>query len=267
MRQRWTVGAIGVERVVDFELGVPSDEPVPRWIANDGFADASGAVLIASTATIVTSGDWTVVVDPWLAFDGDRSDIAAQAERATSLLGALAEAGSPPEDVDVVINTHVDGVGWNVRPDPTHHREWWVPAFPNARYCFSSSELRLSSRDGRLDPLRDAGLIHAIDPPTEIVSGVSVEDAPGHRAGHMALRLRSNDAEALIPGHLVISPLQVADPSIALDDDATLATATRRRLLADLAERRAWLIAPLMGGPGGGVVEPHGDTWRLTQLS
>lgn len=263
VRQRWTVGAIGVERVVEFEIGVPSDEPLPGWIIDDGFSDASG-VLVASTAIVVTSAGRTVVVDPWLAFDGDRSDIAAQADRATRLLGTLAEAGTPPEDVHVVINTHVDGVGGNVRPDPSHHGSRWVAAFPNARYCFSSTELRLSSRDSRLDPLRDAGLIHAIEPPTEVVPGVSVEDAPGHREGHMAVRLRSNDAQALIPGHLVISPLQVADPSIALDDDAGLATATRRRLLAGLAERGAWLIAPLMGGPGGGVVTPDGATWRLT---
>lgn len=62
----------------------------------------------------------------------------------------------------------------------------------------------------------------------------------------------------------MISPLQISDPSIGVDDDPAQAAATRRRLLADLAKRGGQLIAPLMGGPGGGLVEPDGDTWQLT---
>ncbi|CAM5436843.1 hypothetical protein SANTM175S_10655 [Streptomyces antimycoticus] len=50
----------------------------------------------------------------------------------TDFLGNLARAGVRPEDVDIVINTHlhVDHVGWNTRLDGRQ----WVPTFPNATY-------------------------------------------------------------------------------------------------------------------------------------
>ncbi|HEX8804468.1 MAG TPA: hypothetical protein VF743_09750, partial [Acidimicrobiales bacterium] len=139
----------------------------------------------------------------------------------------------------------------------------WVPAFPRARYRLSRTELDLSADDRRLDPLRDAGVVDPVDPPAEVAPGVTVEEAAGHRPGHLVVRIADGGEEALVPGHLVISPLQVADPTIALDEDPAAATAIRRRLLGELAERGGRLIGSLVGGPGGGVVRPDGDAWRL----
>ena len=187
------------------------------------------------------------------------------ARRADTIVAALGDAGVRPEDVDVVVNTHVDGVGLNIRPTPDG--AGMVATFPHARYVFSSTELGLSADDERLDPLRRAGVIDPVDPPAEVAPGVTLEDAPGHRPGHLAVRLRSRGAEALVPGHLVISPVQVADPTIALDEDPGRATATRREVLADLADRGGVLIASLVGGPGGGRVAADGDTWRLEPVA
>jgi hypothetical protein len=262
-KQRWAVGDIDVIRVVEFEVGAPTEDSVPAWVVERGFGDKSGLPLIASTATVIAAGPSTIVVDPWLVFDGDRTDIEAQTARTTALLGALAAAGFSAEDVDLVVNSHVDGVGGNVRPEPAGR---WVPTFPNARYRFSSTELDLSANDERLDPLREADVIDPVEPPADIAPGVTLEEEAGHRSGHLVVRLRSGEAEALLPGHLFISPLQVSDPSIALDEDAAMATSIRRRLLTELAQHRGLLIAPLLGGPGGGVVEPDGNTWRLTPV-
>jgi glyoxylase-like metal-dependent hydrolase (beta-lactamase superfamily II) len=261
MSPDFVIGDIGVTRVVEFEVGAPADRPPPDWLVEGGFTDGSGAVLVASTALVIRTGGHVVVVDPWLVFDGDAGDVGARSQRAETVLSTLAAAGVRPEDVDVVVNTHVDGVGLNTRPAPGG--AGMVPAFPRARYRFSSTELGLSAGDTRLEPLRRAGVIDPVDPPAEVAPGVTVEDAPGHRPGHMAVRLRSRGAEALVPGHLVISPVQVADPTVALDDDPAEATGTRRRLLAELAGRDGVLIASLMGGPGGGSVATDGDTWRL----
>ncbi len=109
-------------------------------------------------------------------------------------------------------------------------------------------------------------MIEPVDPPIEVTPGVTLEEEAGHRPGHLVVRLRSGDAEALLPGHLFISPLQVSDPSIALDEDAAASTAIRRRLLGELAQRGGLLIPPLLGGAGGGLVEPDGDTWRLASV-
>jgi glyoxylase-like metal-dependent hydrolase (beta-lactamase superfamily II) len=259
----FVVGDIEVARVVEFEVPAPADRPLPGWMAEGGFTDGPGAVRIASTGLVVRAGGRTIVVDPWLVFDGDPADAAALAARAEAVASALASAGLAPDDVDLVVNTHVDGIGLNVRPAPGG-APGMVPTFPRARYLFSTAELDLSAGDARLDPLRGAGLIDAVSPPVEVAPGVILEEAPGHRPGHMAVRLRSRGAEALVPGHLVISPLQVADPAIALDEHPAEATATRRRLLGELAERAGVLIGSLIGGPGGGRVGADSDTWRLT---
>lgn len=266
--QRWSLGEIEIVRVVDFQLALPAPAGtvVPAWMSEQGFADPDTGPLLASSAIGIAVGrreGERLVVDPWLAFDGDRSDPGAVAPHADRLLGALAEAGFAPHTVDVVVNSHVDGIGWNVRP--SDDGQGWVAAFPNARYRFSQAELDLWPGDDRLAPLLEAGAVDAFDPPAELAPGVTAESAPGHGDGHCVVRVRSDGAEALIGGHLFISPLSVSDPTVGLDgDDAALAADVRRGLLADAAERHLLLIAPLLGGPGGGYVEADGDgSWRL----
>jgi glyoxylase-like metal-dependent hydrolase (beta-lactamase superfamily II) len=54
-------------------------------------------------------------------------------------LERLAAAGARPEEIDLVMCTHLhhDHVGWN-----TQQRDGkWVPTFPNARYVFSKPDV------------------------------------------------------------------------------------------------------------------------------
>jgi hypothetical protein len=254
----WTIGDATVTRVVDLELLLPAESPVPAWCV-PAFATANGDVGLAFSAFAVAVGGIRVVVDPWLANDGPREGDAATGT-ADRLLGALAAAGFPAEEVDVVVNTHLDGIGWNTRPGPGGD---WVPSFPRARYLWSRAQVDFHRSDDRLAPLLAAGVVEGVDPPAEVAPGLVLEDAPGHEAGHLAVRLRRGGHEALIGGHLFISPLQVADPSIGLDDDLPLADRTRRVLLAGLADRGGVLLGPLLGGPGGGRVHSDGPGWRL----
>ena len=56
----------------------------------------------------------------------------------TPFLTRMAAAGFAPDDIDVVIcsHLHIDHVGWNTQL----HAGRWVPTFPNARYLFSAIE-------------------------------------------------------------------------------------------------------------------------------
>lgn len=261
--ERWSVGEVEVTRLVDFQIGLPAGGPVPGWLEGGGFLDADGGVLLASSAFALRAGDRRVVVDPWLAFDADRADPAAAAAPCARLLGDLDAAGFPPGEVDVVVNTHVDGVGHNVAPAPGGAPTGWAPAFPSARYRYSRTELADWDGDAGLAPLVGGGVVDPLDPPEEVAPGVTVEAAPGHSDGHTVVRVRSRGEELVLAGHLFISPMQVADPATGLDADVALAGEERRRLLAGLAERGGSLYAPLMGGPGGGRVVADGHTWRL----
>ncbi|MDE0802828.1 MAG: MBL fold metallo-hydrolase [Acidimicrobiales bacterium] len=263
---RWQVGEIEVVRVEDASFALPTDHDVPGWMV-PAFAPTSREIGIAFSALGIRVGDHRIVVDPWLADDGprDQPDAAAHVAR---LLDELAAAGFPAAEVDTVVNTHIDGIGWNTRPDDVG----WVPTFPNARYLFPSAELdAVAAGDGvyggeHVAPLIEAGLVEPVPAGSArgIAPGVTVVDAPGHNAGHVAVRVESAGALAVIPGHLVLTPIQVEDPAHDVGESThAVGTATRRELLSELADRRGLLVTTLLGGPGGGRVETEGDGYRL----
>ena len=150
-----------------------------------------------------------------------------------------------PEEVDVVVHTHlhVDHVGWD-------------GAFPNARYvvheadwAYFMSEESLAERPHlreKVLPLEPR--FERVTGETEIVSGIRVQPAPGYTPGHMIVR--AGPFAAI--GDLVAQELQVVDPDLVFvnDMDFDIAAATRRRLIAELAEEGASVIAGHFRGIG-----------------
>jgi glyoxylase-like metal-dependent hydrolase (beta-lactamase superfamily II) len=260
----WTIGDVQITRVDDpgFELVLPQDEAAAapllasEWL-RPHFVDPAGALRIGSSATVVRAPGAVLLVDPFLAFD----DPARLGPR----LMALREAGVEADDVDIVVNTHVDGLGVNLLADGS-------PTFPRARYLVPRPELE-AIRDGShgqaeqvraLVELWADGPVEATEGSEALASGVRLEDAPGHNPGHHVVWVEVDDEAAVIAGHLFLHPAQVARPEIDNGDlDPIVLAATRRALLADCAERGALLIGPLFAPPGGGPVAPEGETWRL----
>ena len=72
----------------------------------------------------------------------------------TPYLDRLRAAGVRPEDIDIVLCTHLhnDHVGWNT----TLVDGRWVPTFPNAKYLFSKTESEFG--DPRRNPVAEADL-------------------------------------------------------------------------------------------------------------
>lgn len=109
------------------------------------------------------------------------------------LLESLAAGGVTPEDVDVVINTHLhfDHCGWNTVRDSSGKI---VPTFPRAQYYAPEGEWqyarRPSERDAisyipqNYDPLVESGQMTLLKGGEEVVPGISVKTFPGHTA-HM----------------------------------------------------------------------------------
>ena len=73
-------------------------------------------------------------MDPWFLANRDQPDVA---DTSTQLLAQLAAAGFPPDRVDFVVNSHIDGVGWNTVPDG----DGWELAFPNATYLYPAEDV------------------------------------------------------------------------------------------------------------------------------
>jgi glyoxylase-like metal-dependent hydrolase (beta-lactamase superfamily II) len=258
----WTVGAIEITRVEDpgFELILPSDEGTVAalqqspWLA-PAFVTDDWALNIGSSCTVVRTPEALLLVDPFLAFDDP--------ERLGPRLQALREVGVEADDVDVVINTHVDGIGVNVLDGGS-------PTFPTARYLVPRAELDAmragthgETRADALLKLQDDGVVEPTDA-GQVVDGINLEDAPGHNPGMHVVWVDDGDESAVIVGHLFLHPAQIASPHVDNGDlDPVALEATRRTLLTRCVDEHAVLIGPLFAPPGGGPVRPEGDAWRL----
>jgi glyoxylase-like metal-dependent hydrolase (beta-lactamase superfamily II) len=267
----WTIGTATVTRIPEpgFDLTLPQDDATMAllrahrsWLA-PAFVTEETQLRIGSSATVIRSGGATIVVDPWLAFDGpDRHapDARARVER---LAHAAAAAGIVADEVDVVVNTHIDGAGGNTRPQ--EGRE--VPMFRHARYLLPAGEMaRADARPPGLDAfesLLDDGRLELVAPGYAITDEVRLVDAPGHSRGHGAVEIESEGARAVIPGHLFLHPAQIASPGprTDLDEDPPTAAATRVALLDAAARDGALLVGPLFAEPGAGWVRAAGETW------
>jgi len=251
---RWTVGDVEVVRIEDLDFAIATERPAPEWCVPD-FCPSPSEVAIAFSALAIVDDDHRIVVDPWLANDFPRDEPDARA-RAVRLLDELTAQGFPPDEVDVVVNTHLDGVGWNSVP----HDDGWRPAFPNARYLYPSEELAAVDRGEdlygheALDALRAVHEVEGFDPPLRLTTSVSLIDAPGHNFGHVAVRIDSGGDLAIYPGHLVLSPHHVDDVTFGDDppEVKVVAANTRRAIFDELAERDGLLLTTLVGGAGGG---------------
>ena len=107
--------------------------------------------------------------------------------------------------------------------------------------------------------------IELVRPPHELTSEVSLIDAPGHNWGHLAVRIESQGELAIYPGHQILTPFQIADPTAGDEGNPRRdeAIETRRRLLGELADNDGILLTTLLGGPGGGTVRRDGAGFAL----
>jgi glyoxylase-like metal-dependent hydrolase (beta-lactamase superfamily II) len=210
------VGDVEVVRIEDDDFALPSAVPVPSWAVDAGMAPDPGSTFLAFTAYGIRSGDTRIVVDPWIANDFPRSLPDAD-ERSTRLLDQLAAAGFPADDVDVAVLTHVDGRGWFTRPDGS-------TTFANARHLIARDEDAAVRRHEEFlgpdpfDDLLDAIGAEPVDPPVDLTDEVSLQPAPGHNYGHVAVRIESGGELAVLPGHLFLNVFEVADPTLSQFD-------------------------------------------------
>jgi len=127
------------------------------------------------------------------------------------LLENLAAAGIAPEDIDVVINTHLhfDHCGWNTvcRGDRV------VATFPQAKYYVQEQEWAhgrlqlerdaISYMSPNYDPLIASGQMVLLNGDHELLPGISVKVFPGHTANMQAVIIESGGQKACYISDLI----------------------------------------------------------------
>jgi len=247
------------------------------WMIPGCLDEAGGRFVSSIHSWVVRTHLHTVLVDTCVGNHKHRPSLPRFHELRLPFLDRLAAVGVVPEAVDYVLCTHLhaDHCGWNTKLVDGR----WVPTFPNARYVFSKAEQSHWSGSAGHDgfnagvytdsvlPVIEAGQALVIDGEGEIEDGVTLHPTPGHTAGHMAIRLRSNGEEALFSGDIMHQPIQIYHPdwNSRFCEQAEAARASRRWVLDHAAERRAILFSSHFALSSAGRVDRHGDrfSWRF----
>ena len=229
------------------------------WLAPH-FLDDKGRFLQSIHTFVVRAGGLTVLVDTCVGNDKDRGGRQPFHMMHTTFL-----------DVVLCTHLHVDHVGWNTRL----HDGRWVPTFPRARYLFARREWEHWSSEREVDtqrimadsvqPVLDAGLATLVDGDYRLSDAVWLEPTPGHTPGHVAVRLRGTDGEAVITGDLMHHPIQMAEPDWCshFDVDLDQARKTRRAFCERYAEQPVTVLGTHFHHPTAGHIVKHGATWRF----
>jgi glyoxylase-like metal-dependent hydrolase (beta-lactamase superfamily II) len=214
---------------------------------------------------VLRSQGRVIVVDTGAGNGRSRPNMPAFNDMNTDYLGALLrDAGITPEEVDIVVNTHLHGdhVGWN-----TVQRDGeYVPTFPNAKYLMPradvefwrpggprksiNAELMTNVFEDSIAPVLDAGQVIQWDEAYTIDDALKLELAPGHTPGMSVLKVESGNDRALLASDVFHTPLQVAECQLnsCFCEDADAARSSRGRLLRWAADRGALVLPAHFGG-------------------
>jgi len=208
------------------------------------------------TPTLVNTGAELVLFDTGLSAEGTRA--------------ALAAAGIAPDQVDIVVLTHMHGdhIGGLVAADGV------TPFYPNARYVTGTAEYDHWAAAGNegfdknVRPLAEKTTF--VDDGGSATGGITALLAPGHTPGHMAWMVESDGRllalTADTANHYVFS-LQQPDWEVRFDADKPMGADTRRKVFGMIAADRIPFIGYHMPFPAVGYAEPKDAGFRFVPQS
>jgi glyoxylase-like metal-dependent hydrolase (beta-lactamase superfamily II) len=202
----------------------------------------NGLLLRRPGQTVLVDAGPGVLVHLW-AYEGIHSDAPS----------ALEAAGAAPEDVDMVVLTHLDDdhIGGVLDRDGL--------AFPNARIAAPAAGITaveageglpvgIEERKAWLARLREHGVLDAYEP-GELAEGIVARPAPGHRAGHCCIEIAGDHPLVHIADtvhhHAHLEHPEWDGPA---DDDRALALETRRWWLGELSASGRRAVASHLAG-------------------
>jgi glyoxylase-like metal-dependent hydrolase (beta-lactamase superfamily II) len=215
-------------------------------------ADERNRIRLSLTCLLIRTGRQNVLVETGIGdkFDAKHMDIYG-VRHPTTLLAELQKLGLKPEDIDVVINTHLhfDHCGWNTRREDRKV----LPTFPRARYYIQRGEwewaLRPTERD-RASYIEEffapaEARTEFLDGNCEILPGIHVEVVPGHTRNLQCVRIQSQGRGAYFVSDLVPTAAHIAYPWIMSFDLYPMETLeNKKRILPGLALEETLVVFP-----------------------
>ncbi|MGB8839462.1 MAG: MBL fold metallo-hydrolase [Aliidongia sp.] len=249
------------------------------WLDDRFIEPATDRLIMAMQSFVIRTKSRTILVDTCNGNHKRRPGNAWQHNLDSPYLRNLAAAGLNPEDIDIVLCTHLhsDHVGWNTQLSNGR----WVPTCPKAKYLFSAEDFDILNRrhqtarvaagafaDSVLPIMeaRQANLVemdHVIE--RERDDGVWLEGVPGHTPGHVAVHVKSGGFHALLAGDALHHPIQFTAPGLrmAFDEDMAMAAQSRDHLLRTYADTQTIILPAHFPTPTAGRIVTWGDAYRF----
>jgi len=172
-------------------------------------ADEKNLVPTGLNSVLVRTGDKNVLIETGI---GNKlpEKMAQIFGQPAELLDNLSKAGVSPDQIDIVINSHLhfDHCGWN-----TIREKGVIKAtFPRATYYAQEGEWKHAhenQRDGisyfpeNYDPLVESGHMKLLRGDEEILPGISVQVFPGHTRDMQAIIIQSGSKTACYISDLI----------------------------------------------------------------
>ena len=219
---------------------------VPRVLWERKLApDTQNRVKMALRCLLIRHDGKTIVVDTGV---GDKLDPKEAdrfgIERDRGLVGELAAHGVTPEEVDIVVNTHLhmDHAGGNT----TRRQGALAPTFPNAEYWIQRVEweeathpnerTRATYLPENLEPIATTGQVRLFDGPTDIVPGIHWLITSGHTRAHTSVLVESDHESALFTVDVCpfVAHLERLAWIPAFDIEPLVSLETKRHVIADI---------------------------------
>ncbi len=206
------------------------------------------------TPTIVNTGSELVLFDTGL--------------NGAGIAAAVAAAGYTPDQVDVVVITHMHGdhIGGLLTDG--------APTFPNARYVTGQAEFdhwSAAGADGfeaNVRPLAEQ--FSFIGGGESVASGLTAVPAFGHTPGHMTYMIESGGQQLLLIADLAnhyVWSLARPDWEVRFDMDKAGAATARREILGMAAADRIPILGYHLPFPAMGFVEARGEGFHYVPAS
>src|SRR6516164_2095647 len=273
----WRIGSVSITRIgellgfaslpaKEFLVGLQR-EVIERhlgWLVPNHYSPEHDRLITSVHSWLIRTERRMILLDCCVGNCKVRPGFARFHQLDTPFLQRLREAGAAPEDIDIVLCTHLhaDHVGWN-----TMQRDGrWVPTFPNAKYLFSrtddaywdkrknpvmAADPRHMAYEDSILPVVESGQAVLVDDGYDVTSKLWVEAAPGHSPGHVLFKLANEGKRAVFCGDVIHHALQIYAPhwNHMADERPEDAAVSRRRLLESCAEHDALLFPIHFGAP------------------
>ena len=245
------------EKTKDGVLKALHDDPHLLDVADAGYLVNTGKQLILVDAG---SGTW---------FCGGKFG---------HLVANLRSAGYTPEEVDLVLVTHLhsDHIGGLTTQDgkivfpnadiyvAKADSDFWLSPEIAAKAPKEAQEF-FQSAQGIAAPYIKAGKWHTFSDSRQIVDGMQIVPLRGHTPGHTGYEFSSQGKNILFWGDVMhVQRLQLPDPKVTVvfDVDPTAAAVTRDQLLRKLAGEDVLIVGPHQLFPGLGRLHKEGGGYR-----